>query len=222
MRTYFGTRHTPVVIVAILLIQAGVLAASRPLVLFQVTGISTFSAATPLQILAVGALALGLSGRMEQFEFAGVRALMPLRAALVGVLLVVGVASALLLSFGAARVMPGELTAGLFAPVRSFLGLSGVVLVATSVIDMRLGALCALPVVVAPMAFDLRQVPGGVLIGFVLADEGPAPWAAAITLCAAGVLAYVFAYSERTSPAVDRALGGLRRRRGTNAREREL
>lgn len=202
---YFRTRRTLAVLLVALILEGGMLAIGRPMVIYQPSGIVVFTPATPLQVLAVGALSLGLSGRSEQFESVGVRSLALLRLLNAGLLIVIGAgaATAVALLSAADGTDPG--TVGDLAPLRAFLGLMGIALLLAAFVDMRLGALCALPFVLIPAAFDLRGTPGGGAIGFVLADASSAiSWTTAIALIVAGLGLFTFAYSRRSSPSSDR------------------
>ena len=202
---YFRTRHTLLVLLVALILEAGMYAIGRPMVTHHESGIVVFTPATPLQVLAVGALSLGLSGRSEQFESVGVRALALFRLLNAGLLVVIGATAAVAVALlsAAAGVDPG--TVGDLAPLRAFLGLMGIALLLAAFTDMRLGALCALPFVLLPGAFDLRGVPVGEALGFVLADaEAPVSWITAIGLVAVGLGLFAFAYSRRSSPSSDR------------------
>lgn len=201
MRYYFRTRHTVGVIAAALLLSLGLYFLERPMVIYQDSGVTTFTPGTPFQVLLVGSLALGLSSRTEQFEFSGIRSLPFLRFINAGLLTLVGT----LLAAGLATTSGAEdLTVGSLSPVRAFIGLCGIALAAVSFTDMRLGALCSLPLVLIPVAFDLQNVPFGDVVGFVLADDGLVPWVTAVTLLIAGLLLYSLGYSERNSPSVER------------------
>lgn len=218
MRGYFHTRRTVLVIAVAVLINAGMLLIARPMVTHHDSGVVVFTPATPLQILVVGALSLGLSGRSEQFESVGVRPLWLLRLLNAGLLVVTGgfAATAVSLLYAGADVDPG--TVGTLAPLRAVLGLMGIALVVATFADMRLGALCALPFVILPGAFDLRGGVGGDVLGFVLADaESRQGWISAIVLGGVGVGLFAFAYSRRSSPSADRRalLDSRARRRGT-------
>lgn len=205
MRGYFRTRRTLLVIVVAVLIEAAIFLVARPMVIHHDSGIVVFTPATPLQILVVGALSLGLSGRSEQFESVGVRRLPVLRLLNTGSLIVVGAAASIVVALLHASAGVDQGTVGVFAPLRAFLGLMGIALVLAAFIDMRLGALCALPFVLLPGAFDMRDVPGGQVMGFVLADaNSPGSWATAIVLAAIGLALFTFAYSRRSSPSADR------------------
>lgn len=204
MRFYFRTRRTLAAVVAGTGIEAALLLLGRPLVIHHHSGVVTFTVATPLQILVVGALALGLSGRTEQFEFAGVRSLSGLRLVNACLLIFVGATASSAVSM-LANAMSGEpVTVGVFAPLRASLGLFGVALGVITFTDMRLGALCALPLVFLPAAFDMRGTVVGETAGFVLADEQDAPWVSVCVLLTLGLILYVFGYSERASPSMNR------------------
>lgn len=198
MKGYFRARRTLLIVVVAVLFEAAVFFIDRPMVIHHGSGVSVFIPAAPLQILAVGALSLGLSGRSERFEAVGIRRLPLLRLLNAGILIAGGATTASLVALlhASAGVDPG--TVGQFAPLRAFLGLMGIALVVAAFIDMRLGALCALPFVLLPAAFDLRPVVGGDALGFVLADANTADsWLAAILLAAAGLSLFTFAYRER-------------------------
>ncbi len=178
---------------------------ARPMVIHHGSGTVVFTPATPLQILALGSLSLGLSGRSEQLESVGVRRLSLLRLLNAAILIAVGIAASttVTLLHVSAAVAPG--TVGPLAPLRAFLGLMGIALVLAAFIDMRLGALCALPFVLLPGAFDMRTLPGGDAFGFVLADANTAgSWVTAIILVSIGLGLFAFAYSPRSSPSADR------------------
>lgn len=180
------------------------LAIGRPMVTHQESGITVFAPATPLQILTVGVLSLALSGRSEQFESVGVRPLALLRLLNAGLLLAIGAGMATTVALLSVAVGTDPGTVGELAPVRAFLGLMGIALLFATFADMRLGALCALPFVLLPGAFDLRRVPGGDVFGFVLADETPGSWITAIGLAMVGLGLFAFAYSRRSSPSSER------------------
>lgn len=204
MRVYLRTRHTLAAVVAGTVIEAALLLLTQPLVLHHPSGIVTFTPATPLQVLVVGTLALALSSRTEQFEFTGVRPLSGLRFANATVLILVGIATSSAVSILADSMSVEAVTVGVFAPLRAFLGLFGLALGVITFTDMRQGALCALPFVFLPAAFDMRGSAIGEAAGFVLADEQQAPWVSVCGLLAIGLVLYVFGYSERASPSVNR------------------
>jgi hypothetical protein len=220
MHIYFKTRHTVLVILASMVIESLVLVlGSKPLVIYHDSGIVTFAPATPLQILVVGILTLGLCGRSEQFEFPGVRPLGLLRFFNASILVIVGTLGACLVSLLGPAGAPESLTAGTLAPMRAFMGLFGVALIVVAFTDMRLGAICALPVVFVPIAFDMGQFPGGQVVGFMLAEgRSPPAWISAFAILSVGLIAFSVLYSERNSPSsVRRSISDTRSRRRKQA-----
>lgn len=206
MHLYFKTRYTALVLLASMVVELLVfLLSSRPLVIYHDSGIVTFALATPLQILVVGILSLGLTGRSEQFEFPGVRPLPLLRSLNAGILAVVGTLGASLVSVLDSAGAAENLTTGALAPVRAFLGLFGAALIVVAFTDMRLGTLCALPLVFLPIAFDMGQFRGGQVIGFVLAEgHSLTAWVSAFAILFVGLIAFAVLYSERNSPSSSR------------------
>lgn len=202
MRFYFKTRHTMTVLASVIGIGIGILLIDRSLVLHHASGVVTFPLSAPLQILIAGTLALGLSSRVEQFEFASVRLLSLLRLANAAVLTLSGVGVSVVISLAVDDA--AALTVGPLAPLRAFIGLFGLTLAAVAFTDMRLGVLCALPFVFLPAAFDLRDLPLGTVIGFVLGDAEISSWVAVCIFAAAGLILYATCYSERNSPSPNR------------------
>jgi|GEM_PF-3130454 len=218
MRYYFVTRHTLGAIAAAIVISGFLMFFRRLFVVNQESDLVVFSIAVPLQICAVGALSLSLSGRTEQFEFAGMRKLWLMRLLNASLLTTVGSALAAVLSVSiVALSADGDTgTVGPWAPLRAFAGLFGVTLLVASFLDMRLAALCAAPLVLVGFAFDSRTLapPFGEALGFVLADaDSVAATIAAPVALLVGLACYVLFYSERNSPSMNRrALIDARRR----------
>lgn len=211
MRYYFRTRHTIWVVLLMLTAQAATLLFVRPAVLRLPEGsegplIAGF--ATVLQIVPVAILTLGLTGRTEQFEFQSPRRLWVWRMVNAGLLFgcgtgvcAVGCVVARVWVLGA-DVPPS----GAFASLRAFIGLAGIALGAVAVLDMRLGALVALPFILLPLFVTVRlPAPLPDVLCFALPrTDSVASWVIATALAVGGFAAYVLFYSERNSPSTAR------------------
>lgn len=205
MNVYFATRHTVWAAATVLVLSALFLLINRPMVIHHNVAMVAFTPAVPLQILTVGILTLALTGRTEQFEFSGIRPLWALRLLNVMILGAVGAGAAVGVAAVSSALGIETGTVGTWATLRAFLGLFGAALGVIAFTDMRLGALCALPLVLIPAALDTSTMPGGSAVGFVLAPEDSlSAWSTSGGLLAVGIVLYVCCYSERNSPSSNR------------------
>lgn len=206
MKYYFYSRHTQTAVIVVTILGFVLaLFALKPIIINHPTGLIVFTPATPLQIIAVAAVTLALSSRNEQFESLGTRPLPTLRALNLLILAGTGVlqATAVTATQTVLHTDPG--TIGPYGPLRAFLGLQGIALIAATFADTRLAALCPLPFTLLPAVTDTQALPYALPAGFTLAHgENTAAWLIAALLMCTGTLLYVFAYRSIKAPASDR------------------
>lgn len=218
MKDYFATRHTGLILIGVFVLNVLFAPLARPYGGPRGNELLVYSFPVVLQLAPVALLTLGLSGRMEQFEFASSRPMRRLRALNVMLLSVVGIVAASVYCL-LARMIWGEDvagTVGTFAAVRAVTGLYGIALLGAAWADVRVAWLVAIPFGYLPLAVDFRSGGwAGDAFGFVLADEQSV--VATVTvgiLWVAGAAAHVLLYSERQAPSTNRrALLDARRQR---------
>lgn len=174
----------------------------------RLSGLVVYGYPVPLQVAVAAFLVLGLSGRMEQFEFSGARSMHLIRLMNVLILTVLGICAATAFSLIAPLIWGAGAvgTVGQFASVRALLGLFGVGLLAAAFVDVRVAWLFAIPFAMLPLTFDLAQWgTAGEAVGFVLADADSTPaLLTALGLWSLGAAAHVALYSERQAPSTNR------------------
>lgn len=214
MKHYFQTRHLVPVLTTALAITVLLAVVSHPFVISWPDGVTVFSWNTPGLWLITATLGLALSGRTEQFEFAGARSLPLLRMLNVALLTSAGLTVAVALSAVNLLMDPTSMTTGPWAPIRAILGLLGITLAFASFLDVRIASLPALAFALAPLTTNTRSFAGGDIVGFILADAQSVPASAfAFTIFVVGAGAFVAFYSERQSPSTNqRALRDARAR----------
>lgn len=87
---------------------------------------------------------------------------------------------------------------GTFAPVKALVGLWGIGLIASALLDRRVAGVVPVCAVIFPFVLDPGRVPGVEVWGFVMEPtDGLVPWITASVLLAVGVAAHLV-FSERS------------------------
>ena len=153
-----------------------------------------FPLSLPLLFLLVFAVTLSLHSSLTEFEAVGARDLRLYKLANVVILTALSVAVLLLSKLIGAQLHEiHEITVGEYAPIRGFLGLFGLTMLASCYFNARLAGLFAIPGSVLGAVFDTNAWPIGWLPGFVYSNaDNVLAWVWACLLWFAGVVFTVF------------------------------
>jgi hypothetical protein len=195
MRLFLKSRHTVTAILFLVAFEASL--ANWGAKAFNVRHADEFFAvplAVPAQFIGAVIVLYATGSAHDELERHSSRAIWVPRTINLAVLILSGGLTLALscVALGAA----GTLDA--FAPLRAYLGLVGVGLLTSLILDRHLAGIGAAAFAMFPIIFDPSAVPGGSIFGFIVTSpEDPQVWLTPIVLLLCGVLSSVLSPNRR-------------------------
>lgn len=142
----------------------------------------------PAQFAAVAVILYSTDSAFHYLERMAARPLYPLR--MLSFLLVV--TAPLVVLVVACALMGDSGTLGWAAPIRAFLGMLGLGLIAAQFVDRRLASLSSVLAIAAPTTLNPTQIIGFEIWGFAYSGSpGPTAWVFALSLFALGSILHI-------------------------------